>query len=256
MEKQTSRVLRAFTLIELLVVIAIIAILMGILLPSLRAARESGYRAVCLNNLRQLTTAWILYADENNGKLVRGEARGNDGWAQWDEGYDERTQERAVERGRLYKHCPNKKLYRCPSGIRGQVITYSIVDAMNGHDAIAGATPAPLKNRSDIRHPSARSVFLDEGQLTPSSWTVYYYKELWWDRPSARHSTGTCWSFADGHSEYWKWADRRTVKLGRSKEGEQLTPGVSDSYWSKGNLDLHRVQTACWGGLGYQLGTN
>ena len=52
-----------FTLIELLVVIAIIALLMAILLPALKAAREQGKRAVCLNNLRQLTLAWIMYAD-------------------------------------------------------------------------------------------------------------------------------------------------------------------------------------------------
>ena len=46
-----------FTLIELLVVIAVIAILMAILLPAIKAAREQGKCAACLNNLRQLTLA-------------------------------------------------------------------------------------------------------------------------------------------------------------------------------------------------------
>jgi len=243
---------RAFTLIELLVAIAIIAVLMGILLPSLRAAREGGYRAVCLSNLRQLTTAWIMYADDNGGKLVKGDTHDSDAWVQWDDGFTEQTKEQAIIRGMLYKYCPNKKLYQCPSGIRGEVVTYSIVDAMNGHGAIDGAIPAPLKNRSQIRHPATRTVFLDEGKLTPSSWTVYYYQERWWDRPSVRHSNGTCWSFADGHSEYWKWSDPRTIRLGRSKEGEALTPGQSDPTWSMGNKDLYRVQRACWGGLGYK----
>jgi prepilin-type N-terminal cleavage/methylation domain-containing protein len=242
---------KAFTLIELLVVIAIIAVLMGILLPSLRAAKEHGQRAVCLNNLRQLTTAWIMYADDNDGKLVNGQTKGTSPWAQWDDVYDQQTKEQAIERGMLYRYCPQKKLYMCPSGVPGEVITYSIVDAMNGHDAIAGATPAPIKNRDKIRNPSLRTVFLDEGRLTPSSWTVYYYKELWWDAPSVRHSSGTCWSFADGHSEYWRWEDPRTVKIGKTKLGDPVSPGLTDPHWGKDNPDLHKVQRACWGGLGY-----
>lgn len=58
---------RAFTLIECLVVIAIIAILLGVLLPTLGAARESGRSAVCMANLRHLATLTQLYADENRG---------------------------------------------------------------------------------------------------------------------------------------------------------------------------------------------
>ena len=63
---------KGFTLIELLVVIAIIAILMAILMPALNRAREQGRRAVCLNNLKQLALAWILYADDNNSRIVNG----------------------------------------------------------------------------------------------------------------------------------------------------------------------------------------
>lgn len=64
----------AFTLIELLVVIAVIAILIALLVPALRAARDQAHRAVCLSHLKQLTTAWIAYADANNGRLVCGKA--------------------------------------------------------------------------------------------------------------------------------------------------------------------------------------
>jgi len=70
--RASKRFLTGFTLVELLVVIAIIAILMAILLPALNRAREQGKRIVCLNNLKQLTLAWILYADDNDGKIVNG----------------------------------------------------------------------------------------------------------------------------------------------------------------------------------------
>ena len=63
---------KGFTLIELLVVIAIIALLMAILLPALSRAREQGKRAICLNNVRQLTVSWTMYAQANEDKLVNG----------------------------------------------------------------------------------------------------------------------------------------------------------------------------------------
>ncbi len=61
---------RGFTLIELLVVIAVVAVLIGILLPALGAARESGRTSACLSNLRQLSMGWNAYADENQDVMV------------------------------------------------------------------------------------------------------------------------------------------------------------------------------------------
>lgn len=54
-------------MIELLTVIAVIALLIGLLLPALSSARESGRAALCLSNLRQMGLAIQMYADENRG---------------------------------------------------------------------------------------------------------------------------------------------------------------------------------------------
>ena len=243
---------RAFTLIELLVVIAVIAVLMAILMPALSRAREQGKRTVCMNNLKQLAFAWGFYADDNGERIVNaitvpgtaGHTADEPCWLYFYNETLEKLRIEGVQKGALYPYVNQIKPYKCPTGIRGEVNTYAIVDSMNGAE-FPGCPSSSwyITKRTQIKRPGDRAVFVDEGKTSTQSWTIYHDREQWWDSPPVRHGAGTNWGFADGHVEYWKWQDNRTLKLARQE------PGIGPEQ--SGNPDIPRVQLAAWGKLAY-----
>ncbi len=266
-----KRFLTGFTLIELLVVIAIIALLMAILIPVLQSAQEQGKRAACLNNLKQLVLAWSVYADANEDKIVNGAAGypyrpwgyelpwvGKCWHNSWVDGeqLSEEDQIIAIKEGALWPYISNIKLYKCPAGYRGEMLTYAIADSMNGYCSgksdphWESAKGLLIRNKTQIRMPQEKIVFVDEGWVSPDSYCVLYKDPAWRDMPPVRHSDGTNFGFADGHSEYWKWKGKETMDLGReyvhTHPGTDITPETLD-----GKADLQMVQKAVWGRLGY-----
>ena len=254
-----------FTLIELLVVIAIIAVLMAILIPALHRVREQGKRAVCLNNLRELALAWIMYADDNDDKLVNGAigySYQSRSWGDhskelaWVDRIDKTNWDaalQAIKDGALWPYLKNAKIYKCPTGRRGEALTYAIMFSMNAvaHEPVRGVRGAHIKKRTEIHDPAPafRLVFIDEGWMTPDAFAVEYDQEQWWDDPPVRHGDGTTLSFADGHSEHWKWKGIDTIK--RAREVESGHSGRWTPQTDAGFQDLYRMQKGCWGKLGY-----
>jgi len=279
------RRVKGFTLIELLVVIAIIALLMSILMPALNRAREQGKRAGCLNNLKQLGLAWIAYAGDNDDKIMNGESQGGGGGVttmtgmpahhvgeKWWVGQDchsgymtgqklsQELQWNAIRTGAMFPFVPELKVYRCPTGVRGEMRTYTITDAMNGlyRDGTrnasgtgvrVGRTVLWVKKTTEVTvpGPSYRLVFVDEGRVTPDSYATHYNAGRWWDPPHSRHGDGTNVAFVDGHSDYWKWGSLDTAAVGKEANPQhQWTPPNEEAM-----DDLQKFQKAVWGRLGY-----
>jgi prepilin-type processing-associated H-X9-DG protein len=163
---------------------------------------------------------------------------------------EECCQRCAIRTGALWKFLNQEKVYRCPTGDTGALVTYTIIDSMNGKYMYSDA-PIGLCNKTlgQIKNASQRTVFLDEGSLSPDSFAVYYKLNQWFDPPMVRHSKGTNISFADGHAARMMWKADETLKAGKN---------VSYNYeptTCAGKIDLYKMQVYCWGkiGPGYPL---
>jgi len=113
-----------FTLIELLVVIAIVAVLAALLLPALAMAKARAQGIGCANNIKQLSLAWLLYADENSDLLVNNHGipetlKRRQNWVNGVEDWgnsDGNTNLATLTSGKLAPYlAANTAVFKCPS---------------------------------------------------------------------------------------------------------------------------------------------
>jgi prepilin-type N-terminal cleavage/methylation domain-containing protein/prepilin-type processing-associated H-X9-DG protein len=226
----------AFTLIELLVVIAIIAILAAMLLPALSRAKAQSQMAACLNNLKQLTLCFTMYAGDHNDKMPPNNSvydintgkpiPGLDLSQTWCPGNaraDVNTTN--IEAGHLFPYNRSTGIYRCPAD-KGKVFpltggtldlprtrSYNMNQSINGIGSpYSGLWWVPSYQKSaEVKNPTGIYVFIDvhEEEILDALFGIPLpgdsWDGIWFDLPANRHNQGGSLSFVDGHVERWKW---------------------------------------------------
>jgi prepilin-type N-terminal cleavage/methylation domain-containing protein len=263
-----------FTLIELLVVIAIIAILAAMLLPALTAAKTKTHGINCMNNHRQLSIAWQMYADDNNERLIYASEdpyRLETEAAAWITGtlsYDPNNPKNwdpdlTIKKSPLWPYTgKNLAIWKCPadrSGVtvngefkpRVRSISMNVfLGGWGGTDGYWGPIFSDYKiylKPSELHNPGPSKVFvfldmredsIDMGNFGTrmAGWPDRPELYGFYDLPGSYHHLAGGFSFADGHSEIHRWRDTRTMP--------PLVPNghVNDNFSSPNNVDVAWLQ--------------
>ncbi|MDH7601096.1 MAG: prepilin-type N-terminal cleavage/methylation domain-containing protein [Armatimonadota bacterium] len=161
-----------FSLIELLVVVAIIAVVVAVMVPIVTTAKESARQTKCASNLKQLISAWTLYADDNSGRACPSyyfDWNTNTEYA-WDFVLRWSSSPPDYTFGLLARYTKNHQINSCPSFVGngwGRPYTgYAYNTTYIGGDPAVGIPPCFV---GQIARPSRKVVFADGGFGNPVS---------------------------------------------------------------------------------------
>jgi prepilin-type N-terminal cleavage/methylation domain-containing protein len=246
--------LDGFSLLELLAVIATISILASLLLPILSKAKIRAQQTQCVSNLHQLGLGWVMYYNDNGGRLVESYPVNNpNAWILGDmSNPSDATNLDLIRLGKLFHYNQSVEIYHCPADqgvtIGGKhvqnVRSYSMNAYMGERNPNVGYIPnfasqyvQYYAKDSDIRRPSSLFVLLDEDErsINDGFFVPDPTAHIWIDFPANsrhRHNYGYAINFADGHSETWHYHDPRSKQVAHAKTEQP------------GNHDLERLAGA------------
>jgi prepilin-type N-terminal cleavage/methylation domain-containing protein/prepilin-type processing-associated H-X9-DG protein len=241
---------RAFTLIELLVVIAIIAILASLLLPALAASKGKAKKIQCISNYRQLSIAWTLYPDDNNGAFVPNGYVDNAASSKcpplWVWGNEHIYPTAYVNPDLLINikyalfatYIKNLGIYTCPADdtmvpvggtmrkrLRDVTLNGYFGWIQNSDEFDDSPANIDFMKLSDMNtgQPSELFTFIDTSPESICQPVFIVYTTLYWHRPTIKHGNAGVLAFADGHVTGHTWTDPNT--LAKSDFG-----GADDGY--------------------------